>query len=430
MNLTKYLVLFILCAFASSKASADLVEWVVTPKYDEIKPYSKNVFLIKDSGKWGLMSTSGEVILSPTYDAILPLSDGHAVVCNEEYGKYKIELIYSQNGMKKYPQQDLYLTPSNYSQFSENKLPVQNAYGKCGYMNTSGEIVIRCQFLYAHPFSQGWASVMKDDEYVIYISENYDRNKNISILPVDYNYGEMTFASTFSNGKAVVGHNGKFAEIGLDGHKIRNVHALTNDDINWEDYSMKMHGYALRKADYHSPQKDMSVTTWNSGSETGYLHNDNLLVFPCFESAGEMSVDGYAVVGLDGRQGLIHKVKGNIRTFFTAKGGNTPLTSFKVNGTSKLPECDMCVEFPSVVDVSKVELYVDLGKGRFSETPVRLKIEGNKVRYTFQPYSNPKAVMTTVNYILSYDGLIVWSNSSDLYIERANMQQRRFKSKN
>lgn len=45
--------------------------------------------------------------------------------------------------------------------FSEGLAPVQNEYNKWGYIDTTGKLVITCQWKYAGDFRNGIASVWK-----------------------------------------------------------------------------------------------------------------------------------------------------------------------------------------------------------------------------------------------------------------------------
>lgn len=78
------------------------------------------------------------------------------------------------------------------SDFSEGLAVVKNKKGYCGYIDTTGKEVIKCQFIAAWPFSEGLARVVMENEYgnLVYAYINKTGNIVIKGGPSGVNFSE------------------------------------------------------------------------------------------------------------------------------------------------------------------------------------------------------------------------------------------------
>lgn len=221
MNLRRIILFSAMSVLAFASANAKIASWDIMPKYEKLNRYYNDIYAFQQNGKWGLVQSGSTEIIPASCDFITPFTNGYALAGIKDGNSYLLEYVIYEDGSV-FSMTDKYYLPSSYQYVSDGKLVVVNKNGKYGYITPDGRPIIKCQFDYALPFKEGWAPV-KQGNYTKYISENYDRNPSKSILTVDFHYGEMTLASSFSNGKAVIAYNTDFALIGKNGQKIRKL---------------------------------------------------------------------------------------------------------------------------------------------------------------------------------------------------------------
>lgn len=216
-TVSKYLILLFILLIGT-KGYAQIVRWHVPPVYTQARIVSDNLIAVSRSGKWGLISFYGSEVLPVEYDAITPACEDFMLALNADTLKAIISTsgtIINIDGSFSIDCQCPY--------FSEGLLPVKNASGKWGYMNTAGDIVIACQFLSAYPFAFGLASVRYADGYFVHIN----RNNQISHLGNGFKGNDILFAGTFTSdesGKypfALVCIDGVMYKRALDGSRMQ-----------------------------------------------------------------------------------------------------------------------------------------------------------------------------------------------------------------
>lgn len=171
-----------------------------------------------ENGKWGIMSTEGEVIVPPTFQGMpTPVTDEMFFVLRED-GTYELhninepEKIIDANyadvtnfsGGKSYVIRKgeniscidkegnvLYQLPENIVQvkkgsLTSNTLAVMNEDNQWGCMNTRNEMILPMKYFYTTPFiyaNNEYAMIMEingDTPNVYFISENGDKTPNIN----------------------------------------------------------------------------------------------------------------------------------------------------------------------------------------------------------------------------------------------------------
>lgn len=159
-------------------------------KFDYISGQASDMFAVRDGDKWGLMTTSGEMVAPVgTYEDVAINSIGTAYA-------YSLAMVKDSNGW--------YMVNAsgeriNDKTFSDAKAPESDGYiavadssGKWGFADRTGEIVIPCQYDDAMSFSDGLAPV-KENGYWHYISIY-----NATAIDLD-----LTDANPFHNGVAI-----------------------------------------------------------------------------------------------------------------------------------------------------------------------------------------------------------------------------------
>ena len=158
--------------------------------------------------------------------------------------------------------------------FSEGLAQVEKD-GKCGYIDTTGKLVIPCQWEYASSFSEGLAAVSKDGKY------GFVDTTGKLVIPCQWRY-----AYGFSEGlAAVLNTNGKYGFVDTTGKLVI--------PCKWDNAYEFSEGLAY---------------VWTGSFrdyKCGYIDTTGKLVIPCqWDSAYSFS-DGLAEVKKDGKWGFI-----------------------------------------------------------------------------------------------------------------------------
>lgn len=229
MRLYRYLFLTLLAVFACTTTHAKIAVWAFTPQYDGLVRQQGDLFLYRMGSKWGIIKSDGTVVAQAQYDFVTGFVEGYALLGIKENGKNRLLAIVSANGNVEAEMKTKHYYLGRTPFFSEEKLVVSNERGKYGFIDPSGREVIRCQFADALAFRDGWAPVL-DGRYMKYIGNRYGQD-NSHVLAVDFNYGELSDASCFANGNAVVAYNNKYALIDKYGKVLRKIKESEFDQL-------------------------------------------------------------------------------------------------------------------------------------------------------------------------------------------------------
>ncbi|MGM9872246.1 MAG: WG repeat-containing protein, partial [Muribaculaceae bacterium] len=221
MKASKYLFLIFMSFAMGVVCHSKTIAWEILPSYSNIQRHGDNSFIVEKNGKYGLVSATGGALLSPEYDFITPFINGYSLVCTGTNESAVINKIISDDGTI-YTISRKYYVDTAHPFVSDGLLCVANANSKVGYIDVKGNEVIRCQFDDGLPFKEGWASV-KDGRLRKYVNRNYDNNAGRGTLAVNFHFGDMTSASCFNNGQAVIAYNKDFALINTGGNVIRKL---------------------------------------------------------------------------------------------------------------------------------------------------------------------------------------------------------------
>jgi hypothetical protein len=414
------IILFVCTILLSLNGLTKTIEWSITPEYDDLKPYSDNVYYCSNDGKWGLVNSSGAIILPPQYDFITAIVNGYAIAGVKDGSKNRICCIIDDSYNVENVSGSYYLVNKYYTYFSDSKLPVANKAGKQGFMNVTGELVIKCQFDNVHPFSDGYASVAKYPK-AFYITDRYDVNPKQSVLPIEFNYGDITFASTFYNGRAVVAYNDKSAVINLAGKKVGNFKGKINATCyNKFDYTIKDCGSVAPGNDF-IPTTNPLITAYFENGLYGYRQGSTVIAYPSFNNATDVSSNGYAVVTSNNKVGLIHIFDGDVTAFVTKSTENTPYEgSIKVNSKGAAETFGLVVVLPNESNASDYTVTIDNGDG--SLQPAMVNITNNLLKANLLPRISYNAENVNIAANIYYKGIAVEKYSHTFAIARSSVQ--------
>ena len=340
--------------FGLINSSGDII---VQPQYECIKDFKDGLAGVKVGSKWGFIGRDGKFQIKPRFQYIMDgFSDKLACVMEN----YKYGFIDRTGQWKIKPQFDIAYD------FSEGIAQVE-VDGKVGFINTSGGFVINPGFARMGKFSEGLAPAKKTSlgkwGYI-------DKKGNIVIVP------RYDFANLFSEGLATVEKNGKHGFIDKTGKVVLDFkydfagdfsEGLASVEIN------KKWGYIDHAGKFVIPPCFDSGSNFSeglaavgNGSLYGYIDTKgNIVIKPRNFSIAFPFKDGVAFVGLSGKKamsGYIDK-KGNIIKQWSfdpnelMKGCHPPLNpnaSYKVEPPAdSLPALevgeDTGIEYPQII---------------------------------------------------------------------------------
>ena len=203
------------------------VEWAVEAIYDNVRPFSEGLAVVRLGDKWGFINADGSVAIPLSYDFVFPFSEGLAVV--SKGGQWVLEGYEDSGGVYRGGQWGFIdktgaeVIPLIYDRgtasFSEG-LAVVVKDEKYGYIDKAGTVVLPLVYDYAGPFSEGLAFVSVVDEdahpddvyygigfgYINYYIDKTGETRIHGILVNDHpGYSKFYNGSQFVEGFALVG---------------------------------------------------------------------------------------------------------------------------------------------------------------------------------------------------------------------------------
>ena len=255
-----FFLIFVLCA-SNSKIFAAKTGWIIEPKFTSILPYSDNMLKVRLNSKVGIYDYAGKSIVPVMADSITFLQNGYALVLEANDQEYQILGILHADKSYYRLENKYYL--SDYTFFSENKLPVKKSVLKqifYGYIDPTGKAITKFKYSEAHPFSEGLAAVssasITSTLRLTHRKMQYINEQGIE-LKLDKELGNIYGATTFSNGEAMVTRKDKstffidkngqilrreeFDEISFD-----SMHRLIQDE-NFEEEDLEPDNNLMKK---------------------------------------------------------------------------------------------------------------------------------------------------------------------------------------
>lgn len=148
-----------ICGGLSLPAVAQIPYWKVAPSDTGMEYCYGTIYKKKAFGRTQLVDIKENKNIASSQDSITNFSDGFALGLKNENGKMRITSLINRSTMTEImPSKTLYSTELPF--FSEGMVTVANNKGAEGYMNVNGDLVIRCAYFKALPFSEGRAMVV------------------------------------------------------------------------------------------------------------------------------------------------------------------------------------------------------------------------------------------------------------------------------
>jgi hypothetical protein len=298
---------------------------VITPQFDQVTLFSEGMAAVRVGEKWGYIDRSRKLVVEPRWKEAHPFKDGVATVVDgqagyaytplpEEGDGFEISVLacgyIDKNGhyviapslerkLTVCPVFTEGLAPVNYDALLKFFFPDFADAGKGGYMDKTGQLAIKPQFIVAYPFSEGLALV---------ITRQYEESSTRVAL-ADFAYldksGRIVFelkgysaAGSFDDGLAqAMRRPGKIAFIDRAGRVQFEVNAMDVGAFNSglaraRNPATYLYGFIDRKGRWAIPAtytdampfSDGMASVCTSPSHCFYIDTRNVLIF---EHGGE-----------------------------------------------------------------------------------------------------------------------------------------------
>ncbi len=272
---------------------------VVQPQYDVIFEFSEGFAGVKVGSKWGFIGKDGKFLIKPRFQYINgSFSEGLACVMEN----YKYGYINKQGQWKIKPRFD------DANSFHGGIARIEMD-GKSGFIDTNRQVVINSKFARVGNFSEGLAPAQK----IAVGKWGYIDKKGNMVIPPTYD-----FADPFSEGLAVVEKNNKEGFIDKTGKVILDFkydfaqnfsEGLANVEIN------KKSGYINHAGEFVIPLRFDSGSSFSEGLAAvgvgrlyGFIDTKgNMVIEPKFIVAMSPFNNGLTTVGLgkSGRKAIV-----------------------------------------------------------------------------------------------------------------------------
>lgn len=194
-------------------ANAQVARWGLKPTYDKITINNVGMFVVEKDGKKGLYDQNWQEIVPVEYDVIRPFSDGYATLFKDGYfmgvvnEKGKINNLFDLG----------FDVPSGAEDIVSGSLLVyirRNGMNFYRYIDAEGKTTSG-PYAMAYPYSEGYAVVRRFTNERDLTQSAYDiiDVNGASISLGEERMSNVTFASSFTNGKAILIIKNKFYTI-------------------------------------------------------------------------------------------------------------------------------------------------------------------------------------------------------------------------
>lgn len=403
---------------------AQTVKWLVVPEYASITHYSEDVFkCIDKNGKLQLLDWNGQSLLpkdlAERADAVTEYSDGYAVVLqgNKILGFFpeaKPHNFKSVSG-------DYYAT--KYSFFSEGYIAVAQGSvdGKQGYMDSNGNLVLKCEYVEALPVRHGWAAVTENGKDAKTLPRRYKRSDDWSAkgMPALVSGESFVWVTSFNadgyalakvkGGKYIV-FDTKFTakKNNVNGNKDENKKQL----VNAYDYSYKPEGSdkPVPPPVNGTPTRNGDYSTYEKGGKRGFQTSNGNVVPAQFDEAQDFYANR-AIVSMGGNYGIIELLGGKFEPNWSAE----KIRVYEY--ANEVESLQFMLTAPASLDNSKLKLEFDKGDGHY--------VDCNGLRCNFKVAdqvigrkSQECTLHAKATYIDNgFPDLLLWEDSQTVSIE-------------
>ena len=392
------------------------VEWVIPPQDMSIKFFSHGLytFAYNDNQSWGVFDPQGDngrgkVLFESNRDIqVVYFGDNLTGI----YDSHTTEFlgIIDQNRQFVGVPKGLYRYGKYFT--DEGLISVWNAANRIGYIDTKGNMVVKCQFRDGKPFRNGWALVKNENDEWMYINSDWDKTKK----PMKIKGGKIDEGRQVKNGMTFVRQKRKWRKITVEGKDVTPPSALP-ENLEADAFYFSEQFIRSKEIDDH-PEKSIINTQPDNGNINIYTASGNIIGYMCegktvvpvqFLNQDPENFDGDFVVvkqqSDDGMvlQGLLHKIDGD----FTTVTADSLLRRGK-NDTFKAS-----FHYPATLDVERLRVMI-VGAG---SAPVQVSSQAfndGVCQFSWQPDAEimgPDDECELTWQVYADHGLLLWEDS-------------------
>ncbi len=242
-----YRVLLLSLTLVAITAHSQIAQWLIEPKYDNIRFAEGVDVLITDSlGNQALWSVEGRLLSrQTTQEQIHSFHNGYAVV-TDKTDKEHITGFYAANGT--FTPLD-YQVANSFLQFSDGFLLVKNTSDNYYlFVSTNGTPVSNRKFVSARPFNRGYASCetyenmqKEKDLYPLLLSSSTMSEVQLRYGNEDFKRNDINFISSINDeGKGIIVHKKRVFLFDAATQSLSPLYATSNGPHDKKDKQVKV----------------------------------------------------------------------------------------------------------------------------------------------------------------------------------------------
>jgi hypothetical protein len=163
---------------------------VIPIQFEDMRAFSEGLAAVKVSDKWGYINKQGEIIIPPIFYVAEKFQNGFA--------KVREDMFTAGSFINRERRTVLAKRVALTSAYCEELINCKEEDEKWGYMNISGEIIVKPIFAYAHPFNEGKAAVepvplkrkhKRDEHFYGFVDKNGEM-----VIPPIYQGADLKFS--------------------------------------------------------------------------------------------------------------------------------------------------------------------------------------------------------------------------------------------
>lgn len=287
---------------------AQTVQWQLPlSDYSSITRINYNLYKAEKNNKIGLIRADGSVVAPIENDAIGDFYENKALVTlNDGHGERVMGCLTEEG--KFYPYSKKFYTLAGQKFFSDGALSVSDEEGRLGYIDMLGNVIVGFDGKYSKikPFVEGYAAVFKGNKFNL-----IDKNG----IGVRFKFGtvaELFGGTNACNGLVYVWDtNGKFYTYNINqGGECKKAKAPKSDKLDYLYRFSEISGLTKEVPFKKSAaQGTIGLSAKAQDGLYGY-ESGAITVLPYQLQSASNFEDGYAVVGMNGRLGILRYVEG------------------------------------------------------------------------------------------------------------------------